>query len=862
MRIFGSLVLLFLLLSVSVLADLPSTYDAPDSSYATNTVVDILSHGGGVWLATGRGLNFTLDGGQHWLLYNASNGLVSQNVSAAFSVGNRLWVGTNHNQIIDQENVAISDGLSYTDDNGQTWTQINFGSDGLNIEPPVWGGNRTIYDITGVNDGLEGKDWLFFSAFAGGLLASQDGGTNWRRIYPSPSDSIQFVDYNVPSYRNRYFSSVIDTSHTDSLFLWVGTAGGLFQFVYTTPPNKMYTRNIFDIGFCEQCSDSAGRYLYLGGDNGVTRGRKTGRPFITRFESDGLPGPKVSAVIGFAGRIFAGTVDTVSGNSTGLAVSDDLGQTYTPITLPEATGAGRDIVGFTLMNDRIYFAAQEAGLFVSSDTGATWDAILVDSVNTDRAYNVINSLYAYKDSLLLGTDSGLVIFEMDAVGDIQQVTHKVFPENPFTSARIIKVKLQPFESDATPGVNDSTTIWTVNRPMSLQGTPMVGRSTIDNDTLAFESFKIDTFSYDIGFIGDTAYVVWEHGIKYTMTGSNPSNVVTVYDSLNSSLNFTDDTLYVMKTLADTLFVGSTNGWAVSPDAGATWAVFRGNLDTLGADLVVNYTYSNTVNIDSAYITLGLTGDFIPAIGVQYRDDGPARIWVSGRPVSLGINGMTVGIWVPVTDSLGDSVGVQIKWRALYGGDFAWNYAFYGDSVFAATNSGVLVNYGDTSEVWDTVAFVDPVQGYDLLAPNAAVFAADVIGEDLWVGTSDGTVRKSLTTPNDVELFVRVDSTSPEDEVYAFPVPFSAVRGELCQFHFSVKQAAYVTVEVYDFAMNLVSRPIDNVYFEPGSYPNGTSERFRWDGRNGKGDNVAVGVYYFKVTYSTGEVQWGKLAVIP
>jgi hypothetical protein len=224
--------------------------------------------------------------------------------------------------------------------------------------------------------------------------------------------------------------------------------------------------------------------------------------------------------------------------------------------------------------------------------------------------------------------------------------------------------------------------------------------------------------------------------------------------------------------------------------------------------------------------------------------------------------MSVGTWVTVLDTLGDSVGVRIKFRALYGGDFAWNYAFYGDSVFAATNAGVLVNYGDTSEVWDTVTFVDPTNGYDLLAPGTAVFAVDVIGEDLWVGTDDGTLRKSLVTPNDVELFVRVDSTSPEDEVYAFPVPFSAVRGESCQFHFNVKQAAYVTLEIYDFAMNLVARPIDNVYFEPGSYPNGSSERFRWDGYNGKGDAAAVGVYYFKVEYSTGEVRWGKVAVIP
>jgi hypothetical protein len=36
----------------------------------------------------------------------------------------------------------------------------------------------------------------------------------------------------------------------------------------------------------------------------------------------------------------------------------------------------------------------------------------------------------------------------------------------------------------------------------------------------------------------------------------------------------------------------------------------------------------------------------------------------------------------------------------------------------------------------------------------------------------------------------------------------------------------------------------------------------WDGRNGKGDLVAVGSYAFTIEYSNGDIHWGKLAVIP
>ena len=78
----------------------------------------------------------------------------------------------------------------------------------------------------------------------------------------------------------------------------------------------------------------------------------------------------------------------------------------------------------------------------------------------------------------------------------------------------------------------------------------------------------------------------------------------------------------------------------------------------------------------------------------------------------------------------------------------------------------------------------------------------------------------------------------------------------------VPRDAHVTLEIYDFAMNLVARPIDNVFYTAGTYPDGMSQGRFWDGRNGRGDVVAVGVYYFKVGYSTGEVRWGKLAVTP
>jgi hypothetical protein len=569
-------------------------------------------------------------------------------------------------------------------------------------------------------------------------------------------------------------------------------------------------------------------------------------------------------MIGVGDRLLVGTQDTATGASTGLAVSTDFGETYSAVAFTGDIGDDRHVQDFSMIDSRLYMAAGAAGLLVSQDSGATWERILYDSVTTSTVYNTANGLATLGDSLLIGTDTGLVCLTLDGTGAIIDRKYIRFADNVFFGAKVIGVRVQHFESDTLPGLIDSTVFWTVNREMSPAGSEMIARSNDLNDTLSWASYLFDTLSYDIGFVGDTAIIVGEAGIRFMLPGPGvePDHIFPVFDSVNTSVTMNDDTVYAMRVIGDTVFLGSNHGVAISTDGGQSFAIRQGNTDSLRADVVVNFTRGNTMIIDTSVLILGLTGDFIPALGVQPRNDGLGRIWASGRPTGIGSPGISVGMYVPRVDTLGDTVGLSMRWRALYGGDFAWNFAFYGDStVYAATNAGVLVNTGDTSEVWDTMTFVDE-NGLELLRPGTPAFGVEVIDDNLWVGTSDGTIRFNLTDPSDQQLFVVVDSTSASDEVYAFPVPFSPNRGGECDFRFVVQEDANITIEIYDFAMNLVARPIDNVFYPAGYYPSGAYQRISWDGLNGQGEVVAVGVYYFKVKSSTGEVRWGKLAVIP
>ncbi len=843
-----------------------TSFALPDTGYMSNAVFDIIEHNGAVWCITGEGVMFTDDDGETWYSYSAENGLEGTSASALLSIpigggNNRIWVATSHEELAGEVLYSLSDGVQYSDNDGNLWTQINFGPDGLDI-PYVWGVDRTIFDITGHFDENDpDDDWMFFTAFAGGFLASRDGGMSWRRIFPTAGDSVQFYRAGVaPSYRNRAFSCVADTSHADSLFVWTGTAGGFFQYIYATPREKIFSEWISRIVPCDSCpcdgcDDS--NFVYYGGNAGFSRGTKIGGPYISRFEDDGLPGQSVVSLIDFGGKLFAGTINPLDSSGTGLAVSEDFGETFAASASFTETGANKRILDFAAMGDRLYMAAEESGLWVTADTGVNWAPVVFDAPDlpAGNRRNVVHALNVWGDTLRLGTDSGLVNLFLSPLGIIDSSRFTVFPETDSSSAQIVRIKTQTFAG--------GDVIWTAHRPLTPEGTPMVGRSA--DRGVTFDSLQVTAVTYDFAFFGDTAFVVGEEGIRFSPDGTNPGRVDdwilhireisggVVVDSLIA------DTLTTMVVLGDTVFIGTNDGYAVSYNRGETYDIRRTNTDTLKADAVLHYTYS----ID------GLLGNFIPEIGVQYLPDTLARVWISNRPADFGDYGISVGRIDMAIRQITDTTGAVIdedtiyiyNWDAVYD-DFAWNFAFNGDTVFAATDGGLIYASSDSLIAgfhdWDTLRLTD-IDGVPLVLEGSPVYAAAVVGSYLWVGTSDRTIRVDLTNYDDQTPYFVVD---PADEVYAFPVPFSHSIDPAVDFHFVVKEPTNVTIEIYDFAMNLVRRVADNQAFLPGTYPTVGGGRPTWDGRNGKGDLVAVGVYYFKVEYSTGEVRWGKLAVIP
>ena len=858
------------ILSASAKTETLTYFDLPNPGYISNVMIDIIKHDGAMWFATGEGLNYTEDDGDTWLYYDEDNGLVSSSISALFSVpspsGQRIWVATNHEENIDGKIFGLSDGVSFSDNNGDTWNQIDFETAPNDI-PYVWGGDRTIFDIAAHYDPLneDFDNWVFFTAFAGGFLASADGGTSWRRIFPTRADSIQFYTAGTtPSLRNRYFSCAADTSHGDSLYLWAGTAGGLFQYVFVEAKEKAYTKFINAVAFCENCGENDSSYIYYGGSTGFTRGTKQSNNYMSRFEDDGLSGSSITAMLDFGGKLFVGaTISDVDSTSTGLDISTDFGETFTHFLMGPFEGLNNRISDFAVINDRIYMAVENSGIAVSVDTGSTWQQIIPDSSVGTIGVNIVHSLNAWGDTLRVGTDSGLVQIYFDPAGVIDSTRHTHFDENANSSAKIVDVETQLFEGNEV--------IWTVNIPHEITvGSPIIARS--DDGGVSFVPFNYNAYSSDIAFLGDTTLVVGDSGIVMSDNAIKPLDPFAIYEYFYTDVDtfvvdsLNNDLLTTIDIKGDTIVIGSQNGFAVSLDRGQTFEVTRVNLDSLTADLVLHYTSSIE----------GIDGDWIPALDIQYETTDPvSRVWTSVRPTYGGAQGISVGysintLIIDTTTVPHDTTVSSIRlWENVYD-NYAWNFAFAGDTVFAATNDGLIYAEGDSlitifggsNSNWKTLEMKDE-QGYDLLLDGTPVYAVEVDDNYIWVGTDDRTIRvrrDSVAAPA-TPLYVIDDKTSA-DEVYAFPVPFSQVRDNQLEFRFVVEQQADITLEVYDFAMNLVKRVIDNEPFEPNFYPTAGYGRRTWDGLNGKGDEVAVGVYYFKVEYSTGEVRWGKLVVIP
>ena len=295
-----------------------------DQPYSTSLkgygIIDLLTKDSLLWAASGYALNKTGDGGEHWQIYTKDQHKSKGGISAiGYMDEQTLWIATAFDTTARGEELSAGGGLSYTRDNGATWTHISQPIDSVEVEayePTTTTIQNITYDIAFVDSTI----WI--ASFGGGLRRSDDMGQTWQVV---TTDGNPFDPLNsVYGLNHRAFSLLSENGN-----LWVGSAQGISK----------------------------------SSDNGQTWQR-----FTATNQEQHISGNFVVAMgyQPYDNSIWAATIeatDTVEVRAVSKTLNG--GQTW------EVMLENNFIHNFGFDGPKVYAAADE-GLFVSDDGGTNW----------------------------------------------------------------------------------------------------------------------------------------------------------------------------------------------------------------------------------------------------------------------------------------------------------------------------------------------------------------------------------------------------------------------------------------------------------------------------------------------------------
>jgi hypothetical protein len=807
----------------------------PIDSLADNTVVDIVYDGTYVWLATGNGLSGTRDGGVTWRSFNQTNGFTRSSISALAAAGSRLWVATSHDTASPNSGqlVPAGGGLQITD---------NFGDDWRLVEPKSLSSPGMLaYDLAPYDSSL----WA--ACFYGGLLRSLDRGETWQNVFVDKTLRNDFEGKTDTLLAGRYFSAVVDPYHDDSVIVWAGSAEGVQRLYYIGKHKKLASNRINDIAF-------DGSSWWYATDRGLTKYRDSLFAFDTYDMDNGLPGNFVSAVGASGDLICAGLYDTLSQQSLGFIVSTNGGSNWQQTLSEQAVGANKMIQEIAIHSGSIWAACNQGGLLRSTDNGLTWRNYYLDSTVTsaDDPRNAMHCVSVAPRGdhtrLLVGSDSGIVVFYFTNLSVIDSTRYLPLQDDTANGQKVVSI--------STMVTANGDEIWAATH-LIRQGEglrPGTIRSTNNGESwshyLVGPPAIVPTEVRIVDQFKDTlVWVATESGMRESINFGDRWNIPLIAsypDTIRSS-----DTVLAVEATSEQTHVGSLRKGAGflglygdSTSAALYWLVLKANLvadsfDNVGRSYVL---------IDSVPNDSQIAGNFIPALGLQHRGDKNV-IWAAVRSTS---NYQHNGICI--TSNRGRT------WKLVADGAIAWNFEFNGDTAWAATSQGLLMTT-DEGANWKTLKIAEKATGREI-GGNVEVYAARYVNGALWVGTNDGVARSvDLEDWQIWRVFYPIVETAGDDErSYATPNPFSPYLSDgPLKFHYRLKQPGNITIKVYDFANNLVKTVVSGVSRDGGVQ---YDDLERWDGRNGKGDIVAGGVYLYVIESSGGDKLWGKFMVIP
>jgi len=795
------------------------TTEGPDTALGGNTIVDIKYDGTYLWLATSKGITRATPDGEEFVNFGADV-LNSREISAVAARPGEVWVSPSSSRVHSNQNIPYGEGFNVSYDNGDTWGSLS--------AEQAEGPGRICYDIAF----LDADNSVWAACFYGGLIRTRDGGSTWENIFPSPEAAGDFYSGSFRDYNNRFFAVITDETSEDSIIVWAGSAKGIKKFIFFDASLKVFPNYGSDILL-------TGDAVWLATEAGLSLSLDAGRLWRTFAEDEGFPTSYVASVFVDANGIWAGVgadFDPAVGITVGAGImhSSDGGSTWKWFEPDEAMGEGSLVTDFAYVNGVTFAACGNGGLIYTTDNGLNWESDLPAHATAGAYHSLVTQDRDTDTILWAGTDDDLYEFVFTASSSPDTlIKHSIDLDTTSFSNVISVVEIQRFTRQDTV----REVIWTLHQaagdPQTLDGYAYSvdgGEQWMYNHTFGHRPF-------DIGFSGPYYYLGTEDGVLKDSLDAplGEGNWLTDLDAILGGDDGTTD-VRSLSVSGDVVWVGSDVGIAISPDTGATWARIS------DPDYIQHFRAGDSDSL--------ISGNFITALAMQ-QYPGKKVIWAATQQTSTG---QTNGVSVTFDDGA--------TWDVVLSNVLAWNFAFDGPRVYAATSQGLLIS-PDYGEHWDTVdVFMYNGKRYQT-SQGIEVYSVWVLRDTIWVGTENGL---SISFDGGVSWRVlrRYESIGGEKspEPYATPVPFSPsdriTPGNL-YFHFVPPVDGPVKITIYDFSNCKVIEIDDWVLRQAGTQYDQTHS---WDGRNERGDVVATGTYFFVVEYADGSTQWGKLVILP
>jgi hypothetical protein len=821
--------------------DLAKVSSTTDTVPGSNNSVDIVYQAPNLWVATSKGVSRLVLPGNDWTTFDTADGLGANEIPSVAAFPDGVWASTSHAAERSKQLIRYGNGIYRFNDLTQRWE--NRSPDSGQASGPF----MLAYDLAEV------RGRLYAACFAGGLVESDDGGDTWQNVFSDALAKADFTDKTFQDLNNRYFAVAVDSTVRESIMVYAGTAYGLNQFVYLNDSLKLTGYDFADL-------DMDGSILWAATNHGLSRATTQGGTWRSFYqETEGFPSNNVTAVASNGDTVWAGfaTADGTAG--AGLAYTTNNGGTWTVTQPQQTTGANHIPRAIALSRGRVWVAAEAGGtIFSATDGSGTWEV-----ATGIASYSLLLVPTDTAKTVYIGTDLGIYPYPV-AGAPLPGATTRVGAAQDGLGQKVLALGVQ--QVACSLGTAGTTAIWALC-DTSGSGTTAGFAYTLDEG----QNWRVSTRrirAYDVGFEGCRYWLASDSGLAEGGI-QNPDSLLfnASYASLGNN-GIIGKVPHVLATQIDkdasqndvlsVLWVGTDSLVAFSATKGISWGVPRSNPDPNQFDLLGFYRYRN----DDTTVTgfQQLSGNFITALGFQ--PGGRGTIWAATQATGQGRYSNTY-----ITG--GDKDGISVSrdagktWSVPITGHQVWNFAFDGGVIWAASSQGLLhsVNNGVT---WDTLNnFVDPTSGA-VIDSAIEVFGVKVVGDQVWVGTGNGTaiLDRSGHTIAIKRTFKPVTSSSPGGDggAYVTPVPFSPnLTAGGMRFHYVPPSSGAVTIKVYDYANNLVKTVTDKQTRTAGQQ---YDEADLWDGRNGDGKLVSVGTYFFVIKFGGGETQWGKLVVIP